>query len=675
MPRKPRFKNYEQAQGFVTGQMAKLFDAGEGTTERKNILQRIRTALKKFGKKFDTKTSRIVDINGPESKTKEEQDEERTERRMRRENLMETKQQLENDEVADVNKKRRKRKKKRDEQKRENEALKDKIEQKVIHEDSEEEDYDSDESDMDAENTTQRMKDYLKWYATDEDNDLDTKKFLQDKIIKEFLQDNSKKMYNLVEQDVMKKIASSDIISDTVQKSTAILDGFINNEVEEIKNVENLNQNQIGINENEARTFQQDWWNQIQERFNVNAIKKLINKPDPFSIFKANDSKEEKPEIEFKEDEFERKQFESKESELGQVESYFESINNPSESKMVQTDDVKAQLKDTLMTQIADIASESNIKIPEQIKSASLDTLKEVAKNIDIKPESVVNNIASSMGIPIDEINRLMPMANEVPGKYKYIGELKDLIKERTGGVDPYDIIEAKMPDELMATYERMMKTTELGKVPGQFKDIIKKATGGVDPYDIIEAKVPEVAKATKMVAEGISRVANEAGGLSNIQKKINNIREAGGNLKDIKRITRYLHHETAQQREQRNKANEDKYGKEGKYGREEKEEKRDILGQVIDGADSKSDPGQNTAIPNPGQNIADQINNINQRLEDLSMGKSDGMKYPDKKPIKNYRFPEPNENYNAAQLIQNATTSYLNDYNMYGDVGTYDEI
>jgi hypothetical protein len=408
------------------------------------------------------------------------------------------------------------------------------------------------------------------------------------------------------------------------------------------------------------------------------------------------------------------------------------------------------------MTQIADIASESNIKIPEEIKAASLDTLKEVAKNIDIKPESVVNNIASSMGVPIDEINRLMPMANgnyklstipkipedlkdfigiipgsdrvlgkvpgqlkgilkkatggvenldkligiipgrdrvlgEVPGKHKYIGELKDIIKKATGGVDPYDIIEAKVPDELMATYERMMKTSELGKVPGQLKDIIKK--GGVDPYDIIEAKVPEVAKATKMVAEGISRVANEAGGLSNIKKKINNIREAGGNLKDIKRMTRYPYHETAQQREQRNKANEDKYGKEGKYGalarqqeiEQEKEEKRDILGQVIDGAESKSDPdpgqnpdpnsGQNTAIPNPGQNIADQINNINQRLEDLSMGKSDGMKYPDKKPIKNYRFPEPNENYNAAQLIQNATTSYLNDYNMYGDVGTYDEI
>ena len=31
--------------------------------------------------------------------------------------------------------------------------------------------------------------------------------------------------------------------------------------------------------------------------------------------------------------------------------------------------------------------------------------------------------------------------------------------------------------------------------------------------------------------------------------------------------------------------------------------------------------------------------NNINKRLEDLSMGKSDSMKYPEQKPTKKYRF------------------------------------
>lgn len=42
-------------------------------------------------------------------------------------------------------------------------------------------------------------------------------------------------------------------------------------------------------------------------------------------------------------------------------------------------------------------------------------------------------------------------------------------------------------------------------------------------------------------------------------------------------------------------------------------------------------------------------------------------LQYPTSKPLKQWRFPETNEYYNAVPLIQNSITAYLNDQNLYG--------
>ena len=57
--------------------------------------------------------------------------------------------------------------------------------------------------------------------------------------------------------------------------------------------------------------------------------------------------------------------------------------------------------------------------------------------------------------------------------------------------------------------------------------------------------------------------------------------------------------------------------------------------------------------------------NSINLRLEDVSKGNK--LKYPEAKKITPFRFPRADENYSAVRLVQNATTSYLNDLNLYG--------
>jgi hypothetical protein len=66
-----------------------------------------------------------------------------------------------------------------------------------------------------------------------------------------------------------------------------------------------------------------------------------------------------------------------------------------------------------------------------------------------------------------------------------------------------------------------------------------------------------------------------------------------------------------------------------------------------------------------PRDYLIDQINSINLRLEDVSKGNK--LKYPEAKKITPFRFPRADENYSAVRLVQNATTSYLNDLNLYG--------
>ena len=75
--------------------------------------------------------------------------------------------------------------------------------------------------------------------------------------------------------------------------------------------------------------------------------------------------------------------------------------------------------------------------------------------------------------------------------------------------------------------------------------------------------------------------------------------------------------------------------------------------------------PSARLGDPRSRDYLIDQINSINLRLEDVSKGNK--LKYPESKKIAPFRFPRANENYSAVRLVQNATTSYLNDLNLYG--------
>ena len=92
------------------------------------------------------------------------------------------------------------------------------------------------------------------------------------------------------------------------------------------------------------------------------------------------------------------------------------------------------------------------------------------------------------------------------------------------------------------------------------------------------------------------------------------------------------------------------------------------------DGGDDPGDSsggggGNESKVPkatkDPRDYLIDQINSINLRLEDVSRGAK--LSYPEAKKITPYRFPRADENYNAVRLVQNATTNYLNDLNLYG--------
>jgi hypothetical protein len=76
-------------------------------------------------------------------------------------------------------------------------------------------------------------------------------------------------------------------------------------------------------------------------------------------------------------------------------------------------------------------------------------------------------------------------------------------------------------------------------------------------------------------------------------------------------------------------------------------------------------DPSGSVSELSPRDYLIDQINSINLRLEDVSKGNK--LKYPEAKKITPFRFPRADENYSAVRLVQNATTSYLNDLNLYG--------
>jgi hypothetical protein len=559
--------------------MALLFD--QSGRERTNTLARIRNALKPFGMYYNAKTQQVLDLKKKSTGEINKESEERKK----------------SDELW-----RQEGKKLSEELKLKNRSLSQSIPSTILEDEFFDDIDDTDDSDLDASvSKPGSVERYFKFDYTDDTDDTDDSD-LDAEISKPGSVERHLKFLDL-------------------QKSSVSLDGFINDDIYIPNDLENTNQNIIGVNEMKEINNQQEAWNRLQkneQEFKANRIEgkydiDLSNKPDAFKKFI-------RPAEQFlREDEYERNLFNPGVSELAKTEDYYNSINNPSESKIVKTDDVKIQMRDTLVTEIAGVASESGVpKLPENITNGSIETLKAVAGGMGISPESVKTSIASSMDVDVDEIKNLIP--NET-----------------------LEIIEAKIPES-----------------------------------------VKPIAEVFKSIASStITRSVKEGGTIPNIQKKINNIIQSGGNKKDIKRMT-----------------SEDKGG-----GREEKhviEQKRDILGQIIEDEDTPPPrppkpttgrPDEDAPLPRPPgpprqpgpqgpppvneqsyeSQIADQINNINKRLEDLSMGKSDSMKYPEQKPTKKYRFPRPNENYSAVSLIQNSTTNFLNDMNMYGDTGSYD--
>lgn len=239
------------------------------------------------------------------------------------------------------------------------------------------------------------------------------------------------------------------------------------------------------------------------------------------------------------------------------------------------------------------------------------------------------------------------------------------------------------VPDEIKTmaseTLSGLLKDAKIGVSLEDIEGMIQQA--GVPVSEIaqqlpsaIASRLPELKSVIGQIApripEGMKNnisaglgLATDAYGVydrlpEGMKKKI---KEAGGTAKDI-----------AISKIKGSFVREEKEEKEGKEG----EPRRiGLFGEPEEDEDEM--PEQRRAIPegeerDPQDLLLEQINNINARLGGLGEGK---LAYPEERKTKAYRFPKPNENYDAVQLIQNSTTGFLNELNLYGDVGISDDI
>jgi hypothetical protein len=384
---------------------------------------------------------------------------------------------------------------------------------------------------------------------------------------------------------------------------------LINGEVEKIPNLEDLNQNVVGINEREGRlvVFNED--------------EDLFRQAERF----LREDKQERG-LEIEEDEYEPLLIPDAESRSSRE------VSNTREYLARRYGERKAQERMNLIPELGEASrrllsdtietkmQELGMNIPEEIKSMANDTLSGLIRdaNIGVSLEDIEGMIGEA-GVPLSEIAQQLPsaIAQRLP-------ELKSVGREI------------------------------VSRIPEGMKSNISAGLGlASDAYSIYD-RMPE-----------------------SIKKKI---REAGGTAKDIAKIAIEKEEKKRDGKEEK----EQQIRRTGLFGEEEDEDEQPIRRTGLFGEeddeddDEKEMPEQRRGRPepeekDPQQLLLEQINNINQKLGD--MGGSGKLAYPEERKTKAYRFPKPNENYDAVQLIQNSTTGFLNDLNLYGDVGDFEDI
>jgi hypothetical protein len=408
-----------------------------------------------------------------------------------------------------------------------------------------------------------------------------------------------------------------DMKHDTKAEDKPYVNELMYGEVEKIPNIDDLNQNIVGVNEQVARSNIVDnennslarGWDYMRE-----------NLEEDYNLRKTG--------FDIEEDEYEPLLIPDVESRNSRE------VSNTREYLARRYGERKAQERMNLIPELGEASrrllsdalenkmQELGMNIPRRIQSMANDTLSGLIEDakIGVSLEDIEGMIGQA-GIPVSEIAQQLPSA-----------------------------IAQRLPE--LKTVGREI----VSRIPEGMKNSISSGLGlASDAYGIYN-RLPE-----------------------SLKKKI---REAGGTARDIAKIA--IEREE-KKRDGREEKKQEPIRRTGLFGEEDDEDEQPIRRTGLFGEEDDEDddergmPEQRRGRPvpeekDPQELLLEQINNINQKLGD--MGGSGRLAYAEERKTKAYRFPKPNENYDAIQLIQNSTTGFLNDLNLYGDTGLdYDPV
>ena len=400
-----------------------------------------------------------------------------------------------------------------------------------------------------------------------------------------------------------------DIKHDTKPEDKPFVNELMYGEVEKIPNVEDLNQNIVGINEREGRNlvFEED-----EEMFRESDLFRQAER------FLREDKVERS--LEPEEDEYEPLLIPDAESrasrEVSNTREYLARRygERKAQERMNLIPEIQEQSRGLLLDSLENKMQELGMNVPQRIIRMGNETLSGLIRDakIGVSLEDIEGMIGEA-GVPISEIAQQLPsaIAQRLP-ELKSVGEI-------------------------------------VSRIPEGMKSNISAGLGLLsDAYGIYD-RAPE--------------------------SMIKKIREAGGTVKDIAKIP-IKREEKKDEREEKKQPirRTGLFGEEDDDGDDKKDDDDDKKDDDKKGLIIKRTGRPDAPETDPQQLLLEQINNINQKLGD--MGGSGKLAYPEERKTEAYRFPKPNENYDAIQLIQNSTTGFLNDLNLYGDAGLeYDPI
>ena len=352
---------------------------------------------------------------------------------------------------------------------------------------------------------------------------------------------------------------------------------LMDSSIERVENVEQLNQNILGINENSSRSslhsIVDDMYqtaSRLTQGYVERGLSSLIPQESKYDIQAMADNMSS--------------------SVKRVVDNVIESKYGEVRTRLNMDPDIEESMRGLAVNRLQELASSLGMRLPPEVLSMGSDTLERLFQDADIN-------------IDIEDV------------------------KTALSSVDMEDL-------------SQRFENIPFGSIIYSAGEILSNKYPMIKTIANITDKIPESLK--------------------------NKVIQAGGGIKDVLKI----------RGEQ----------KEGKERKEEKEGKSyqipavsDIFGRVRDN-DPNRNPPDGSGNPQPEKDqrslLIDEINNINLRLEDIARGKKGVNAYPQRQETTDYRFPRPDENYNAVPLVQNAMTNYLNDLNLYGNSDiNYNEI